>query len=163
MEISLNSRKYPGLVAIIDDEDEPLLASVRTWSVKRNHNTFYAHGCLVGIAGCPLVLMHRLILPGYPMLDHRDGNGLNNRRANLRPCTAIGNGANRRPDSDNTSGFKGVFREGRRWKAQIRHRNRFLYLGTFDAPADAALAYDRAASEIHGDFARLNFPSEVPR
>lgn len=105
--------------------------------------------------------MHRLILgvtnPKIK-IDHRDGNGLNNQRHNLREATQAQNLANSRPRSG-SSRFKGVtFRSPDKWIAQISKDGKHTYLGIFRDEFDAATAYNFAAIEMFGEFARLNRP-----
>lgn len=84
--------------------------------------------------------------------DHRDGDGLNNQRWNLRRCTEKQNQGNRGKDWDNQSGYKGVrFKDG---KFEVSLKSR--YLGRFTDPRDAARAYDTAAVDYYGEFARTN-------
>ncbi len=117
--------------------------------------------------GCSFVItMHgevaRLVgLQILDCIDHRDGNGLNNQRHNLRPATTAQNSRNRGRCRNNTSGYKGVtwYKPQRKWLASISIDGRRKHLGYFASKLDAALAYDAAAREYHGDFARLNFPA----
>jgi hypothetical protein len=100
------------------------------------------------------VPLHRFIM-GAGLWDHRDRDPLNNERGNLRRCSSSQNGANRRPCG--ASGLKGVVfmadkPRTKRWRAIIQHR----HLGTFATAAEAAAAYDRAASAMWGEFAALN-------
>jgi hypothetical protein len=108
--------------------------------------------------------MHRLIMgePPAAMIDHRDGDGLNNSRANLRICTPSQNQQNRKHQALNTSGYRGVTYHKRlaRWQAQLGHDGRKHYLGVFHNPIDAARAYDLKAVEHFGEFANLNFPEQ---
>lgn len=103
------------------------------------------------------VLMHRLILGlSDPLMDvdHWDGNGLNNQRANLRTCNDSHNLANQnRNKAGLTSKYKGVhrFRNGT-WRAKAAGK----YLGTFHSERDAALAYNAAAVVAYGEFAKVN-------
>jgi hypothetical protein len=101
------------------------------------------------------VKMHRLIM-GYPDLhvDHRDLDTLNNRRYNLRVATRQQNGFNRKLLSTNTSGFKGISRNGKNWMAQIRVDGKLKYLGTFPTPELANNAYREEAIKVAGEFAR---------
>jgi len=103
--------------------------------------------------------MHNFIT-GWPYVDHRNGNGLDNRRQNLRQATHAQNLANQKLSSRNVSGYKGVSRNRNldRWTATISPAGRSVYLGSFDTPQDAARAYDAAAVEHYAEFARLNFP-----
>lgn len=147
-----------GLVAIVDDADfEPLLAA-GPWHAYPSGQTHYARHSRN--RDCQLT-MHGF-LTGWPRVDHVNGNGLDNRRGNLRLATASTNGANRGPQRNNTSGFKGVHqnRSTGRWIAQLGVGGRRLRLGTFDTAIEAALIYDAAAREHFGEFARLNFPTQ---
>lgn len=105
------------------------------------------------------IFLHVLLM-GQTGIDHIDGNGLNNRRSNLRPATNSQNKANTGKYLG-TSGFKGVYPNRRtgRWNAQIRVDGHLRNLGTFDDPVEGARAYDAAALEAFGEFARLNFPA----
>lgn len=92
-------------------------------------------------------------------VDHRDCDPSNNRWKNLREATVSQNMANRGLQRNNTSGFKGVYPEGRKFFAQITVRREVKRLGTFDTPAQAAAAYDAAAIAHFGEFARTNAQS----
>lgn len=91
-------------------------------------------------------------------LDHLDVIPLNNRIANLRPATRSENNRNCGMSSNNTTGFKGVIvhKESGRFRAQIWKDRRRIHLGYFDVAEDAAAAYDAAARELHGNFAKVN-------
>ena len=93
------------------------------------------------------------------VVDHKDGNRLDNRRANLRIATGTQNMRNRRKHRDGVeSQFKGVCRtRSGKWRAAIRNGSRQIHLGTFDAEAAAAHAYDTASLELHGEFGSRNF------
>jgi HNH endonuclease/AP2 domain len=90
-----------------------------------------------------------------PMIDHRDGDGTNNRWTNLRRATPSQNTANRRPQN-NSSGYKGVDLHRRlgRWRAVICKKGRRIYLGSFATPEAAHAAYAAAARKLFGEFAR---------
>lgn len=145
-----------GAVTLIDEADLPLISGAR-WHAYHNGNglTTYAKSYSMG-------LMHRAILqpPSHLEVDHINGNGLDNRRSNLRLATKAQNQANRRPSRTNTSGFKGVspHAQVRKWKAEIRVAGVRHYLGLFNSPEEAAQAYDCAAFQHFGEYARLNFP-----
>ena len=104
--------------------------------------------------------MHRAIM-GEPKeldVDHRDGDGLNNRRANLRVATVLENQFNARRRKDNASGFKGVswHRAAGKWYAHISLNRKRFHLGTFDTPEAAHAAYAAASAAFHGEFGRVS-------
>lgn len=107
-------------------------------------------------------LMHALILPVEKPLvvDHVNGDSLDNRRANLRPATPSQNGANGRRHGKAAHGFKGIYFDNARkcWAAQIKVNYITRSLGRFDTPEDAAKVYDVAALEAWGEYAKPNFP-----
>lgn len=104
--------------------------------------------------------MHRQIM-GFPKMeiDHRNLNPLDNRKANLRLSTSSQNKCNKPLGSTNSSGFKGVHlhKDKNRWMAYITLNYKRRYLGYFDSAIEAALAYDKASLELHGEFGRTNF------
>lgn len=144
-----------GKVALVDDDDVSLL-SEHEWYALKVRKTYYA------VRAGPsktIVYMHRVLMPGYRQVDHRDGNGLNNQRENLRPATNSQNQANRRKKSGTSSQFKGVSwnKEAGKWQAQIRSDGKDTHLGRYSEEEDAARAYDEAAKRKFGEFANLNF------
>lgn len=147
-----------GLVALVDDADFDEVASFGKWYANPNCRTFYARKNFRRNRIYSSLLMHRLIT-GWDYVDHINGNGLDNRRANLGLANDALNAMNRRIRSNNTSGFKGVSLCGRRWKAQITAGGVHVHIGSFATPEEAARAYDAAALIHHGAFAHLNFPS----
>lgn len=105
--------------------------------------------------------MHRLVLGDVDAklhIDHINGNKLDNRKSNLRICTASENARNRGKQRNNTSGYKGVCYDKvrRKWKAEIKANGVRHYLGRFDTVEDAHQAYVDAAKELHGSFANMN-------
>lgn len=145
-----------GKVAIVDDEDvERVLASGK-WGASRRADTWYA--CRDGPRPRRLkVYMHRVVLglgPDDPDVDHVDGDGLNNRRSNLRLATASQNLGNQRARA-HSSRFKGVYRNKQgRWQTQISVEGVKRHLGTFDTEEEAGSVYDAAARSLFGEFAR---------
>ncbi len=147
-----------GKVALIDLADLPKVAEYRWCAVLMRNRSWYAAAHQRGSRrGSAPVRMHNVLL-GHLGVDHIDGDGLNNRRNNLRPATDEQNKRNRRISKNNTSGYKGVFLDRGRWRACIDEHGRRHYLGYFATAEEAARAYDAAAREGHGEFANLNFP-----
>jgi hypothetical protein len=101
--------------------------------------------------------MHRLILGVKDRkirVDHKDRNGLNNQRNNLRIANVVQNAGNSRK-RDNKTGFKGVSRRGKRFMAYIGVKGKVSYLGSFDTAELASVAYEAAANKYFGEFARV--------
>ena len=88
------------------------------------------------------------------IIDHIDGNRINNKISNLRPCTHQENQFNRDKSNNNTSGFKGVSwdKRGKKWKSEIRNNGKKMYLGSFNCPKEASEVYEAKAKELHGEF-----------
>ena len=134
--------------ALIDPSDGPLVLPYK-WSTAGR----YAFAIIDG----KRVMMHRLILdpPDDLLVDHEDGDGLNNQRYNLRACTHSENMRNRNKASGESK-FKGVWLSRNSWRAEINLNGKKIRLGSFDTETKAAKAYDRAAIELFGDFAKTN-------
>lgn len=141
-----------GKVAVIDDADFPLVSTRKWYALEaKKRGIWYAASTDVD-----RVLMHRLLLGvnDTQLVDHRDHDGLNNRRSNLRPCSVRQNAMNSRPRGR----FKGVVRlpYGNRFAGKIVHNGKPLHLGVFGSEVMAAAAYNAAASKLFGEFAFLN-------
>ena len=149
-----------GKVTIVDAADYDAVMAAGPWYAQQSGRTWYARRSIGWGDDYTKQMLHSF-LTGYPMADHRDLDGLNNRRSNLRPASSVENRRNMRRHRDNTSGFKGVTRTGSRWRARIKVNDRRLCLGTFDTAEEAARAYDAAAVASYADFAALNFPPEA--
>ncbi len=149
-----------GQVAIIDDEDFNWVNQYK-WSFQRNRRTGYAVRSVKYHGKQTRSPLHREVLglgPGDPEVDHRDGNGLNCTKDNLRMATRQQNQRNQRKHLGTSSQFKGVCwdKANRKWLAQIQVDGYLEYLGRFDAELTAARAYNLAAVQAFGEFAQLN-------
>jgi hypothetical protein len=146
-------------IAIVDDADFDWL---RQWEWSK-HASGYAWRGYKGDSGMKFEYMHRAILGAVSgvSIDHKNGNKLDNRRVNLRVATTSQNCQNRPKPKHNTSGFKGVSwnNMAKKWVSAITRSGDVNYLGSFSCPIEAALAYNRAAIRLYGEFARLN---EIP-
>jgi hypothetical protein len=146
-----------GYTAIIDAEDVPLVVGYN-WTVRVHRDLRYAYRTERQGGKQRRIHMHRVIAntpPNY-FTDHRDGDGLNNRRCNLRTADICENRQNSPAHKTNTSGFKGVqkIKNRDRWLSTITARGINYYLGTFKTAEEAHAAYCEAAHRLHGEFAR---------
>ncbi len=151
-----------GKVAIVGPKDYAYLIQWK-WCYYNHHSnggyairTDYTNGKRT-------VYMHRVILErkgfkNFANTDHRNRDKLDNQRKNLRPATVKQNQCNRDMQSNNTSGYKGVYwhKRDRNWQAYIQVNGKRIYLGYYDNLKEAAQAYNKAALKYHGEFARLN-------
>ena len=141
-------------MTLVSPEDAHHLQNSNWYAEKRSDSDIVY--VVQGVRDKSPVRLHRVILNEPPSdIDHKDHNGLNNRRDNLRPCNNSQNLGNGRQQVG-MSGFRGVCPEPNmnHWRASIAQR----YLGTFATAEEAAHAYDVAAIERYGEFATLNFP-----
>jgi hypothetical protein len=141
-----------GSDAMIDAADLHLVAG-RNWYLDRSGGQMYAKSDSPNRIRMHCLLM---ILPPGAMVDHIDGDGLNNRRSNLREATRGQNACNAKTRADNKSGFKGVslHRTSGKWHAYINRNGRRHSLGYFETSEAAARAYALASPQMHGVFAR---------
>jgi len=153
-----------GEFTILDPMDYYRLKNFN-WYIGGNGKEFYAfRNVKVGPGKTKMVSMHREIMkpPGHLLVDHRNNNTLDNRRANLRLASHSENSYNRpKTKAKTTSQYIGIYLEKRtgRWTVKIRANGKRLWLGRFESEIEAAKAYDAAAKKYHGEFARLNFPN----
>lgn len=141
-----------GKVALVDDEDYPELAP-HSWCVHGKRSVAYAARRR---SGGGTLLMHRVILgdkTGFD-IDHINGNGLDNRKANLRWATRSQNSANRGRNKNNKSGITGVYYLPARWMASIKVNYVNHFLGHFDTKDEAIAARRGAEKRYHGEFVR---------
>lgn len=153
-----------GYVALVDDDDYERVSQFKWHAEVQRHTVYAKRNLRRGGGGRTPERLHRFILrpPDGIAVDHIDGDGLNNRRENLRLATTNGNSQNRRKQTNNTSGYMGVswHKVRGKWRAEIRVGGRAKHLGYYECPTEAAKARDKAAFELHGEFASLNFPDE---
>lgn len=146
------------------DFDDLALALTVAWRLDAGRG--YAIGNLPMVAGVARTIRaHRWLIdaPAGVTVDHINGDKLDNRRANLRLCTQAENTRNRVGLAGSSSRFKGVAWHAARgkWVAGITHQGKRTYLGLYRDEVAAALAYDVAALQLFGEFARPNFPQGV--
>lgn len=145
-----------GKVALVDDDDYDELKQYR-WTAVVYGGIWYA----LRWNGSGTTLMHRQILKAPPefTVDHINHDGLDNRRANIRLATTAENNRNKRMKRNKASGYKGVsYRLNRTkpWRAEISMNGKRIHIGYYETSTDAALAYDKKAKELFGEFALTN-------
>lgn len=146
-----------GMFAIVDEDDAARILT-RNWCAQGKPPYFYAYRKEVQDCKSKSILMHRFIA-GFPdaLVDHHNGNGLDNRKQNLRIATRQQNNANKLRRWGKSK-FKGVRQRRGKWGASITVNAVKHWLGTFSTENDAARAFDIAAVSAFGEFAVLNFP-----
>lgn len=157
IEFKIQSTKHGEQTGFIDDEDYGLIyAKGLTLHTTPRHGTFYV---IVYTNGVQLRL-HRLILNPEPgaVIDHINGNGLDNRRSNLRVVSQGINNLNARKRAESSSKYKGVtwYKRGNKWRAQIQFNKKKMGLGYYSLESEAAHAYNLKAKELFGELAVLN-------
>lgn len=146
-----------GMVALVDDEDYERVSAYK-WCAQLRNGNFYAvrdeHG--------KTIQMHRFLtgfVKGF-VVDHKNGNTLDNTICNLRVCTSSQNKINSKKRKDSTMPYKGIHlhKKGeKKYQARIKKDGISKSLGYYEKPEEAARAYDAKARELFGEFARCNF------
>lgn len=152
--LNLNGKYSNGRFALVSEEDYDRLSKY-SWRV--NNHGYVVRTKKIDEQPNPVSLHRDVLLPPPGVdVDHYNGDKLDNRRENLRFCNPSQNGANSKLRSDNTSGFRGVIKSGSKFIAQIRVKQKRIYLGTFRTSIEAASAYNNAAIKHFGLFASVN-------
>jgi hypothetical protein len=161
-KIDISTKKYPDSFATVDDRDYELVNELK-WHAEYCNGVIYACHTFWSSGKMKKMKMHRFVMDALKIeeIDHRDGDGLNNQRCNLRICSRLDNAKNRKLDKDSMSGYKGVSWNKRlcKWQVSLRSNNIRYHLGLFTCLMKAAKAYDVAAIKHHGEFAKTNFPT----
>jgi AP2 domain len=146
--VPLSGKHAAGRVALVDDEDYDLVSQYK-WLAHVDGDRVYARATSKGH-----VPMHKLIT-GQPATDHRNGDGLDNQRKNLRPATKAQNNHNQRPRRGTSSRFKGVtwHKQRGKWQAEIKVNGKSRYLGLYASEEEAAAVYAAAALQVQGEYA----------
>lgn len=164
-KIPLRGKQGQGKFAIIDNADFGIV-SPHTWRGVLSGNTLYAVSTIFTDGKWRTVRMHRLILGPAPsqLVDHKNGNGIDNRRKNMRLATRTQNRRNSLQKSDSTTKYKGVRKSasGYQWQASITVDGKRIALGGYRTQWDAAQAYNAAALKYFKEFSRLNELPDCP-
>jgi hypothetical protein len=150
-----------GKVALVDDEDFDYLNQWK-WTASKHSHTIYAIRDVwqKGQNKGKRIYMHREILetPQDLEVDHKDNNGLNCQRNNIRNCTHCQNQHNQKTSKNNKTGFKGICfnKHARKYMVQLALNGKTIYGGIYANIKEAAIAYNRLAETNHGEFAKLN-------
>lgn len=153
IELSTKGTKHKNKYFALVDDDDYLFLSTYSWALHSSKKRVVKYA-ITRING-KTILMHKMILTlKDKIIDHKDRNGLNNQRSNLRYVTHSINMQNSKTRSNNSSGFTGV--DYRADKKKFRGRIGLSFIGYFNSPIEAAKAYNQKAVEIYGINARLN-------
>lgn len=145
-----------GKVALVDDEDYEYLNQFK-WCAHKECNTYYAVRNAKNNGKWFTQYMHNLII-GIIGVDHKNHEGLDNQKHNLRIANKSQNAMNNRPLENMTSKYKGVswFKERNKWRCTITPSGKSVHIGYFIDEVEAAKAYNEKAKELFGEFANLN-------
>jgi hypothetical protein len=152
-EIQLNK----GTITIVDNDDYEYLNQWK-WYLLKSHTNYYA--IRSSRPDNKLIQLHRIVIKAKQgeIVDHINGDKLDNRKVNLRICTHAQNNQNRKISKLNKSGYNGVSWsiKNKRWVAQIACEKKKIHLGYYKDLIEAAKVFNQAAKKYHGEFAKLN-------
>jgi hypothetical protein len=163
-----------GQWAVVDDNLYSYLSQWKWFAQKQTKGDYYYAVTQIrnpfkpkranGSCAYTTVSMHQFILGVHGrdnIVDHADCDTLNNQIQNLRPCDRSQNAANRGPTRANTSGIKGISKNGNKWVAATRLHGKRVYIGRFDSPEEAHAAYAKVTKEHYGEFSRTQNNPEI--
>ncbi len=151
-----------GKFAQVDDEDFEELNKYKWFAFQDGHNCYARRNVYLPNGKRSNVSMHREIMKCKRndgiLIDHEDRHGLNCQKYNLRKSTKAQNNSNRRSSKNGTSKYLGVHlcKESSKWKATIKSNKKVITIGRFFSESEAAIAYNKKAKELHGEYANLN-------
>lgn len=156
-KLIIHSKKHGTHTVLYDNKDHKLISKYK-WHIYKGWYNFYAHVNSGKRPNRTVIAMHRLIMKFPKEVDHKNGNGLDNRRCNLRTSINGGNQMNKGLQKNNKSGYKGVSfdKRSRRYISVISINHKRIYLGSFKKAIDGAIAYNKVVKKYHKGFARLN-------
>lgn len=159
-EILCRSKKYGDHFAQVDDADFEILNRFKWYLKVCTKGNIYCRAPIYKNGKRINILMHRFLLDCSigEIIDHKDGNGMNNQRSNIRRCTHQQNAQNYRTPLTNKSGFKGVsfYKPTGKYVVYVKSNKKNLNVGYFTDLITAAHAYNEAAKKYYGEFANLN-------
>jgi hypothetical protein len=146
-------------IVLIDDEDYDKIKDYK-WYIVKDHRNYYVMKTQKNHCNLSTIRMHTIFMnpPKGLQVDHINGNGLDNRKCNLRIVTPQQNQMNKCKQINSSSIYKGVHWETKRqkWRTQIYFKYHRYYLGYYKSEIEAAVAYNEKAKELFGEYARLN-------
>jgi hypothetical protein len=159
MELIINSKPFGIKVVFYDDQFDGFIKS-KNWTIVKRDEIFYAVSRIKENGVVKVKYLHTVLFkcPKGKIIDHRDGNGLNNKSSNIRFVSESQNLMNRGAPLSNTTGFKGVHkrRDTGKFDVRISAHGIQYYGGCFDSLIEAAKRYNELAIIHHGEFAKLN-------